>query len=163
MFELVQRFAFANGLELYTAIIATLGVVFWFIDRRSMKEALRAARGSETTRLRLKRQEVETGIERSFSMLQMKCQEKRNVWLNHSWRNGPTLGAMSLHSSNEQKEILRIERTGGSLVNQLRASAPTPDCYEFEKLETYFVAAARTSLQIERLASQLPDPQNIYH
>lgn len=162
MFELIQNLALTNPLELYTAVIATFGVAFWIIDRRSMKVALNAARGSEITSLRLKRQEIEAGVGRSLAMLQMECRAKRKTWENHNWRNGPTLGC-NLHSSHEQKEILRIERAGGSLINQLRASAPKPESSEIEELEAYFAAAGRTSLEIERLASQLPDPQNLFH
>lgn len=124
MLEFVQNFVLANALEFYTAVIATLGVAFWVIDRRSMKAALNVARASEMTTLRLKRQEMEAGVERSFATLQMKCQATRDIWRNHNWLNGPKLGA-DLYTSKEQKEILHVERAGGSLLGQFKASAPT--------------------------------------
>lgn len=162
MLEFFQNLVLANALEFYTAVIATLGVAFWVIDRRSMKAALNLARISEMTTLRLKRQEVEAGVERSFATFQMKCQATRDIWRNHNWQNGPKLGA-NLHHSEEQKEISRVERAGGSLLGQFKASAPKLDSSEIAELENYFTAADHTSLQIERLTSQLPEPINIFH
>ncbi|WP_222869718.1 hypothetical protein ROLI_013140 [Roseobacter fucihabitans] len=162
MLETVQNLFFANPLELYTAVIATLGVAFWLIDRRSMKAALNAARASETNALRFRRQEIEAGVERNFATLQMKCQATRDIWRNHNLRNGPKLG-LGLHFSSEQKEILRVERAGGSFLDHFKSSAPKPDSSEIDELEAYFAAADHTSLQLKRLESQLPEPQNFYH
>jgi hypothetical protein len=162
MFEYVQRLAVSNPLDFYTAVIATFGVVFWVADRRSMKVALRAARGSEIAALRLKRQEVEIDVKRSLATLQIDCQAKRDMWRNHNWRNGPVLGS-GFHMSLEQKEISRIQRSGELLVEQLNASAPKSDSSEIDKLEAYFAAAGHTSLQIERLASELPKPKIFSH
>ena len=94
MLEIIQRSVFANPLEFYTAVIATLGVAFWAIDRRSMKAALNAARDTEATAIRLKRQEVEASVERSFVSFQMKCETTREMWRNHNWQNGPQLGSI---------------------------------------------------------------------
>lgn len=162
MLEFVQNFVLANPLEFYTAVIATFGVAFWVVDRRSMKAALKAARYSEIAALRLKRQEIEARVERSLATLQMKCQATRDIWRNHNWRSGPKLGS-GLHINREQKEILLVELAGGSLLDQFKASAPKPDSSEIEELEAYFCSADRTSLQIERLGSQLPEPQTPYH
>lgn len=162
MLEFIQRSVFANPLEFYTAVIATLGVAFWAIDRRSMKAALNAARDTEATAIRLKRQEVEASVERSFVALQMKCETTREMWRNHNWQNGPQLGSI-FHQSSEQEEILRIERAGSSLLNQFKATAPKQDSSDIEEIERYFVVAGRTSLQIESLGTQLPEPKSLFH
>ena len=161
MFEFAQSFVLANPLEFYTAVIATIGVAFWYTDRRSMKAALHAAREYEMATLRLKRHEIEASVERSFATLQLKCQAKRDDWRNHHWRSGAMLSPFS-QSSKEEKQILHVERTGGSLLNQFKASAPDPDCSDTAELEAYFAGAGRASLQIERLASQLSEPQTLH-
>lgn len=127
-----------------------------------MKTALNATRYSEITTLRLKRQKVEASVERSFVELQMKCQATQDAWHIREWPNGP-MQASPLHVSSEQKEIQRVMCTGRSRINQFKASAPRPDSFEFEELETYFVDADRTSLEFKRLASQLPQPKSLYH
>ena len=66
MFENAQNLLLTNPIELYTAAVATLGVVFWALDRRSMKAALKATRGTEINALRLERQKTEASVEQSF-------------------------------------------------------------------------------------------------
>lgn len=162
MFEFVQNLGLTNPLELYTAVIATLGVAFWAIDRRSMKAALHASRVSEISVLRLERRKTEASVERSFAILQMKCRATRAAWKNQNWQNGPILSS-GLRVSAEEKEIWRVEHAGKSLFDQFKAAAPRLDSSEIDELEVHFVSAGRTCLEIERLASQLPDPTSRVH
>lgn len=162
MIEYAQRLLLTNPLDFYTAVIATLGVAFWVLDRRSMKAALKATQGTEINALRLERQKAEAIVEQNFATLQIKCQVARNAWREQEWRNGPTLRS-PLHIPKEQKEIQRIEFAARSNLSQLNASAPKLDCFEVNELEAYFTAANRTSLEFARLASQLPEPKNLSH
>lgn len=162
MIDYTQNLLMTNPLEFYTAIVATLGVAFWALDRRSMKAAFKANRGTEMNALRLERQKTEASVEQSFVTLQIKCQATRNSWREHEWRNGPILRS-PLHVSEEQKEIQRVEIAAKSHLNQLKASAPELDNFEVDELEAYFTAANRTSLEFARLASQLPEPKNLFH
>lgn len=162
MFESVQNLALNNPLEFYTAIVATFGVAFWAIDRRSMMAAIKATKGSEITALRLERHKTEASVERSFVTLQVQCQVTRNAWQNHDRRNGPMLRS-PLHVSEEQKEIRRIEREARVYLDRLKASAPKLDSVDIEQLEAFFTAANRTALDFARLESQLPKPNNSYH
>ncbi|MEP3783206.1 hypothetical protein [Ascidiaceihabitans sp.] len=151
-----------NPIELYTAVIATVGVACWYVDRRSMKTALNAARNHELVALRLKSQESKTRVERSLAVLQTKSELARNHWQNHRLRNGPLLGS-GFHVSEEDKQISYAVRTGGQLFNKLNATMPEPHCFEVAKFELYISAADRTSIQIDNLAAQLPDPQLLHH
>jgi hypothetical protein len=160
--EYAQSLLLTNPLEFYTAVIATIGVAFWVLDRRSMKAALNATRGAEINALRLERQKTEASVEQNFATLQIKCEVARNAWREQEWRNGPKLRS-PLHVPEEQKEIQRIELAARSKLSQLSASAPKLDCFEINALEAYFTAANRTSLEIARLASQLPVPKNLFH
>lgn len=162
MIEYAQNLLLTNPLELYTAVVATLGVAFWVLDRRSMKAALRATKGASINALRLERQKTEASVEQSFAALQIECQTTRSAWREHEWRNGPMLRS-PLHVSEEEKEIQRVERAARTHLTQLKASAPEPDKYEVDDLEAYFTAANRTSLEFSRLASQLPRPKNLFH
>jgi hypothetical protein len=58
MIEYAQSLWLTNPLDFYTAIIATLGVAFWVLDRRSMKAALKTSQGTEINALRLERQKA---------------------------------------------------------------------------------------------------------
>jgi hypothetical protein len=162
MFEFFQNLMLANPLEFYTAVIATLGVALWAVDRKSMKAALNAARGSEKTAHRLERLKADANFERNFLAFQLTCQARRDAWNMHNFRRAPMLSS-GLHVSQEQKEILLVEREGRSLFDQLKASAPNLDCSEIAKLETYVIAADRSSLEITRLASRLPEPGSFRH
>lgn len=162
MIGFVENLLLIKPLEFYTAVIATLGVAFWFLDRRSMKAALTETRRAEINALRLERQKTEASVEQSFAMLQTQCQVARNAWLEHERRNGPMLRSPR-YVSEERKEIQRVELTAGSRLTQLKASAPKSDTFEISVLEAYFTAANRTSLEFSRLASLLPDPKNSLH
>ncbi len=151
-----------NPIELYTAIVATVGVACWYVDRRSMKTAFDAARNQELVALRLKSQESKTRVERSLAVLQTKSELARNHWRSHRFRNGPLLGS-GFHVSEEDKKISYAARTGGQLFNKLNATMPEPHCVEVAKFELYISAADRASIQIDNLAAQLPDPQLLRH
>jgi hypothetical protein len=159
--EAAQNLILANPLEFYTAVVATLGVAFWFLDRQSMKAALEATRSTEINSLRIERQRTEANVEKSFAELQMKCQSVRDSWRDHEWQNGPQLGDPR-HVSGEQKEIQRIELAARSQLDRLKASAPPPESFEIAELEVYFSAVNRASLQFARLASQLPVPNRLF-
>ncbi|WP_412562190.1 hypothetical protein [Thalassobius sp. MITS945101] len=51
MIEYAQYLLLTNPLEFYTAIVATLGVAFWMLDRRSMKAALKATKRGRDQRI----------------------------------------------------------------------------------------------------------------
>ncbi len=161
MIEAAQNLFLVNPLEFYTAVVATLGVAFWFLDRQSMKAALEAARHTEINSLRIERQKTEINVEKSFAELQMKCQSARDSWRDHEWRNGPQLRDPR-HIPEEQREIQRIELAARSQLDHLKASAPPPESFEIDELEAYFSAANRASLQFARLASQLPVPKRLF-
>lgn len=74
MIEYAQYLLLTNPLEFYTAIVSTLGVAFWMLDRRSMKAALKATKGAEINALRLERQKTEASVEQSFATFQLRCQ-----------------------------------------------------------------------------------------
>lgn len=162
VFEFAQSLIFSNPLEAYTAVIATLGVAFWIVDRRSMKAALKADTESKVAAFRLERQKTEASVERSFASLQMKCETTRGAWDRHGLRNGPILSTIP-RFSNEKREISRIKKAGKLVVAQFKESAPKIDSSEIEELEAYFIAANRTSLELAKLASQLPEPISLYH
>lgn len=162
MIEYAQYLLLTNPLEFYTAIVATLGVAFWMLDRRSMKAALKATKGAEINALRLERQKTEASVEQSFATFQLRCQASRDAWRDHEWRNGPTLRS-PLRSSEEQKEIQQLELAAKAYLEQFKASAPDPGSCDIEKLAAYFSEANRTSLEFARLASQLPEPKNRFH
>ncbi|WP_377192856.1 hypothetical protein [Ruegeria meonggei] len=161
MVEATQNLFLANPLEFYTAVVATLGVAFWFLDRRSMKAALEATRGTEINSLRTERQRTEANVEKSFAELQMKCQFARDSWRDHEWRNGPQLRD-PLHVSEEQREIQRIELAARLQLERLKETAPSPESFEIAELEAYFSAANRASLQFAKLTSQLPVPKRLF-
>ncbi|MBW4709225.1 hypothetical protein KX928_15645 [Roseobacter sp. YSTF-M11] len=159
MIDYAQYLMLTNPLEFYTAIVATLGVAFWMLDRRSIKLALKATKSAEINALRLERQKTEASVERSFGAFQLQCHASRSAWRDHEWRNGPQLRS-PLHSSEEQKEIRQLEMAARANLEQFNASAPDPDSFEVEKLAAYFTEANRTSLAFAKLASQLPKPKN---
>ena len=162
MIEYAQDLLLTNPLEFYTAVVATLGVAFWVLDRKSMKAALRSTKGAELNALRLERQRTDASVEQSFVRLQIECQTTRSAWWEHERRNGPMLRS-PLHGSEEEKEIHRVELAARTHLTQLKASAPKPDSIEVDELETYFTAANRTSLEFARLVSQLPRPKPLFH
>ncbi len=162
MIEYAQHLLRANPLEFYTAVVATLGVAFWMLDRRSLKAALKATKGAEINALRLERQKAEASVEQSFATFQLRSQASRNAWREHEWRNGPKLRS-PLRSSEEQKEIQQLEVAARANLEQFKASAPDPGSFNVEKLADYFSEANRTSLEFARLASQLPEPRNRFH
>jgi hypothetical protein len=157
--EFLQNLVLTNPLEFYTAVVATAGVVFWFLDRQSMKAALSSARSSEAIVLRLERQKTEAKVERSLLDLQIRCQAARDAWQYHNLRCGPRLSGHWLVPQ-EQKELQRLEQAGKALVDRLWASAPKQESSEFDELQTYFVVADRTSQEIIRLGAQIPMPNN---
>lgn len=159
MIEYTQYLLRTNPLEFYTAVVATLGVVFWAFDRRSMNEALNATKGAEINALRLERQKTEASVERSFVALQIECQSARNSWREQEWRNWKMRGSL-FHVSEEEEEIQRVEFAARTHLSQLKASAPELDGFEVDALEAYFNAANRTSLEFARLATQIPKPKN---
>lgn len=162
MIEYVQNLLLTNPLEFYTAVIATLGVVFWALDRRSMKAALRATKSSEINTLRLARQKTEANVEKSFVALQIECQTTRNSWREHERRNGSSFRS-PFHVSEEEKEIQRVEQAARTRLSQLKASAPELDSLKVEELEAYLAAANGASLEFSRLAAQIPRPANFFH
>ena len=162
MFEFVHSLLLESPLELYTAAIATLGVALWAIDRRSMKAVLKAATDSEVTSFRLERQKAEASVERSFAAFQIKCHATRDAWKNDNWKNGPRLGS-TFTPSPEQREVQRIEQLGRSVFDRLNEVAPESETIEISALEAFSVAANRAALELERLASQLPQPLSRYH
>lgn len=159
MLEYIQNLVLTNPLEFYTAIIATAGVVFWFLDRKAMKAALVSAKDAQAIALRLERLNAEAKVEQSLLEFQMRCQESRAAWDEHSRRSGPRLGPPSFVSK-EQNEIQRLEQNGRVLLDRLLASAPAQENSNFDELKTYFVVALRTSQDITRLGSQIPMPNS---
>ncbi len=162
MFEFVQNLVLDSPLEFYTAVIATLGFALWAIDRRSMKAVLKAATDSEVSSFRLERQKTESSVERGFAVFQMKCQATRDAWETHNWKNGPRLRS-SFAPSPEQDEIQRLEQLGRSVFDRLKEAAPKSETIEINQLESFSVAANHAALELERLASQLPQPLSRYH
>jgi hypothetical protein len=162
MIEYAQYLLLTNPLDFYTAVVATLGVAFWMLDRRSMKAALKATKSTEINALRLERQKTEASVEQSFATFQLKCQATRGAWRHHEWQNGPKLRS-PLHSSEEEKEIRQLELAARANLEQLNASAPDAGSFDVEELAAYFSEANRTSLEFARLASQLPEPKSRSH
>lgn len=158
MVEAAYNLLLANPLEFYTAVVATLGVVFWVLDRRAMKAALDATILTEVNSLRLERQKTEASVQRSFAELQLKCHLAREAWRDHRWQCGPPLHSM-WSVSEEEEEIQRIELAAKTQLNQLEKAAPSPESFEIAELEEYVSAANLASLQFARLASQLPEPK----
>lgn len=159
MVDFFRETVLANGLEVYTAVVATLGVGFWFMDRRSMKAALSVAKESEKTTLLLKRREAEAAVERSFVTLQSKSQNLSELWRNHHLRYGPIL-RFGFEKSKEEEEISRVVRSARSLSDQFKASAPDAECFDPKELASYFAVADRISVQIDNLATHLSQPNN---
>lgn len=102
MIEYAQHLLLTNPLGFYTAIVATLGIAFWMLDRRSIRATPKALKGTEINALRLERQKAEASVEQSFATIQLRCKASRDAWRDHEWRNGPTLRS-PLRSSEEQK------------------------------------------------------------
>ncbi|WP_299733129.1 hypothetical protein [uncultured Tateyamaria sp.] len=162
MFDTVWSFLAGNSFDVYTAIIATLGVALWSIDRRSMKAALGAAEKHEATVLRLKRQELEAGVQQSFALLQMKCQTHRDENKNYMMMHAPKLGFGSF-STKEDADINFAIGSARSLMKTLKDIAPRQECSDIQELETYFASAIQTSIQIERLGSDLKPQRSVRH
>lgn len=163
MWELLQGMRLDLAVQLYTALIATLGVGFWIIDRRSMLSTLRAGFERERTMLHFKRQDLEASVERSFLALQMRCHETRNIWKDHQWRYGPKLGSNLDAPTADEQENLRLEREALTLLRQLRASAPNDDCTDTAELKAYFVVAREAVIRLESLSAQLKRPAPVHH
>lgn len=161
LIEFLQNLIVAGPLEFYTAIVATAGIVFWFLDRKSMKAALVSAEGAQAISLRLERLNAEARVEQSLLELQMRCQMSRDAWLEHNRRCGPRLGPPSVVSQ-EQKDIQRLEQTGRALLDRLVASAPVQECSNYDELQGYLVVASRTSQEITRLGSHVPMPSSSF-
>lgn len=157
--EFLQSLIMTSPLEFYTAIVATAGVVFWFIDRKSMKAALASAEGAQAISLRLERLAAEAKVQNSLLELEMRCQMSRDAWFEHERRCGPRLVAPSFVSQ-EQKETQRLERTGRALLERFAASAPPQETLNYDDLQGYFVAASRTSHEITKLVSFVPMPSS---
>ncbi|MBR9843939.1 MAG: hypothetical protein GYB25_12320 [Rhodobacteraceae bacterium] len=162
MLEFFRNIVSVGVIDVYTAVVATAGVLFWFLDRRSMKTALRAAKDHEMTTLRLQKQTSEANAERSFALLRSKCRATRNSWDKHFRGSIPMLGG-PFETPREIEQIYSIEKAGKTLLDNLIKSAPESHCDQIAKIEAYIRAADHTSIRIEHLVTQLEEPQVFHH
>ena len=73
MIEYAQYLLLTNPLGFYTAIVATLGIAFWMLNRRSIRAALKATNGTEINALQSERQKTEASVEQSFATIQLRA------------------------------------------------------------------------------------------
>lgn len=157
MFEYVQNVLIANPLEFYTAIIATLGVVFWAADRRSMKAALSATKSSEISLLRVEKKKAEDRVNQGLNRLKLECNYSRKAWQDYYLNEFPFL-SYNLHEKKECNEINMIEREAAKVVKNLHISEPNVDELNIKKIEAYLVDVGIADSELSQLYSQIPVP-----
>lgn len=145
-----------DPLGFYAAMVATLGVGFWFVDRRAAKRSQLAADESEKRSLRLEILRAEAQVKRHFATFQVTCQTSRAAWKSHELCHGMILKSPFSPAPPEQQEINRLEAMASRIIERFVTSIPNTDRLESEKLEAFIVAADNTANELFFLAAQVP-------
>ncbi|MFO1201021.1 MAG: hypothetical protein U1E58_00080 [Tabrizicola sp.] len=145
--------------EMIALFIAAAALISAERAIRISRHALRVTKDSNLTTLRLRVKESLADAERSLLTLKAECQKAREQWEQHVNKHYPPIRLGFYHQPEEIDSILKVERTGSTLLRELISEAPTDDSEDELTLEQFIGSAKSKCLQIEKLRLRLEAPK----
>ena len=147
--------------ETTSTLIALAALIYAIRANRNSEVAIEVAKQSAVSELRLRAKESLAEAEKALLVLQTSCQSSREQWENHYRKHYPPLGSRMFEKPSELQSISVLERSGATLLRQLRETAPAEDTQDTLALERFIGSAHAQAMQIARLQLQIDSPRPI--
>ena len=160
-------FVLQAAFDVISILISAGALLYAALAFRTSKQAIKAARDSDITALKVKAQDCISDAERSMLSLQEACLQTRQKWDRHNARQFPkfgvNFGGSMLGEPEDTRHIREIECKGLKMLEELLSLTPMPDALAPSDLHQFVARAQSTTTQIERLKLRLDGPKPAQH